>query len=92
MKTLSFFSLMLLVILSACKKSEPDDNNPIPDGKICKLIALTATKNGVQYNGLYYYNNSGNFLYSKSFRVGGDTTIGYQYEYLGDVLGIVKIV
>ena len=76
---------MITTVLVACEKSE-SDIIPIPDGKKCKLISLTSTQNGLQNNGLYYYNSSGYLLYSKSFLSGGDTTTGTQYEYQGDIL------
>jgi len=85
MKKLYLWLLMITTVLVGCEKSESDIIT-IPDGKECRLISLTSKQNGFQNNGLFFYNSSGYFLYSKSFLSGGDTTTGYQYEYLGDIL------
>ena len=86
MKKITISLLMLLVVISSCKKSESADNTQTPDGENCKLIKASATTTGYQSTSLYYYDSSGNLLYSKDIYSLGDTLIGLQYKYLGNIL------
>ena len=85
MNKLSFFLLMLIVVMAACKKSG-SDNTSVLDGKNCKILTISNTMTGSSSFGWFYYNDSGNFLYTKDLDPSGDTSIGAQYFYQGNIL------
>jgi len=88
MKTISFFLFMIMVGIVACKKSGSDNSTPVLDGKTCKILTMSSTQTGYSSFAWFYYNSSGNLLYTKSTssQLLGDTSIGIQYKYQGDIL------
>ncbi len=84
----SVLLLMLIVVIGACKKSGSDSNIPGLDGKTCKILTMSGTSTGYSSFSRYYYNSSDNLLYTKntSSLLPGDTSVGMQYKYQGDVL------
>jgi hypothetical protein len=88
MKKISFFLFALIVGISSCKKSGSGDNTPSPDGKTCRILTMATTQTGYSSFTWCYYNSSGNLLYTKSTSSfsPGDTSVGTQYQYRGEVL------
>ena len=88
MKKLSFFLLSLVVVMIACKKSGSDNSTPVLDGKNCKILTMSTSQTGYSSLTWFYYNGSGNLLYTKgtSSQLLGDTSIGTQYKYQDNIL------
>jgi hypothetical protein len=86
MNKLSFFLFVLIVAMAACEKSGSDNNTPVLDGKNCKILTMSSTMTGYSSFAWQYYDSSGNLLYAKSVNSSGDTTIGPQYKYQGNIL------
>ena len=88
MHKLSVFLLMLIAVMGACKKSGSDSNIPGFDGKTCKILTMSTTQTGYSSSAWFYYNSSGNLLYTRSTSslLPGDTSVGMQYKYQGGIL------
>lgn len=86
MKKFPVLFLMILVAMVSCKKSESDNNDTTGDGKNCKLLSASATISGFTSSSLFYYDGSGNLLCRKDIYSPGDTIIGLQCKYIGNIL------
>jgi len=87
-KNLSLFLFALILGISSCKKSGSGDNTPSLDGKTCRILTMSSTQTGSSSFTWLYYSSSGNLLYTKgtSSFLPGDTSVGTQYQYQGEVL------
>ncbi|MCX6247483.1 MAG: hypothetical protein NTW10_07100 [Bacteroidetes bacterium] len=86
MKNRYFFFLILLVAMTACKKNGSDG---LPLSFIaggCRILTMSTAYTGNPSFSRFYYNEFGKLLYADGTSYTGDTTIGRQYHYTGDVL------
>lgn len=75
-----------MVIMMACKKSGSDNNTPVLDGKTCKMLTMSNSMNSYSSLGCFHYDDYGKLLYTMGVDSTGDTTIGMQYKYQGNIL------
>lgn len=85
MKNLILSLLVGLIVISGCKKS----GTPDIDGKTCKILVMSKTYTGSTNPPdftRFYYDYSGNLTGIRYFYNSGDTDIGPQYFYEGNIL------
>jgi len=84
MKKFFVIILMLILILEACKKSDSNDSGF--DGKRCMMLTFSEIRNGNPYNVINYnYDNADKLIHTITIN-GGDTFIGAEHVYLGNIL------